>query len=179
MEITMSVEGYNSLQAFAKHFAARPGRAGDSVWEYIHLVISDGRARAVALDNYKLGEMVVSLLGDNSEDLSGSMLIPLTGKLKKADGVVRIADKELGIEIQTASGSSSCPTPPAKDYPDVDKLYPQGEAKEVFRVDPAVLAEALKAFAGEDSVSVEYRSPRAGLVIQGVTKKALVMLRRA
>lgn len=170
MTITMSYEEYNRMQEFAKQFAAKAGGTRP-ILEYIKLTITGDTAKAEAVDGYKAGRIMLSLR--NSEG-DGTILLPVTSKLKKSDVFAVITDMEKEIEIRTATGASIYRKAEGEFF-DTSKIYPQDEPAEVFGYNPKLLADALKAFSGEKAVRIEYRGTLKPLIIKGSTAQALVL----
>lgn len=170
MTITMSYKEYNRMQKFAKQFVAKAGGTWP-ILEYIKLTITGNTAKAEALDEYKAGYIMLNL--SNSER-DGEMLLPITKKLKKSDVFAVITDMEKGIEIRTATGTSTYRKPEGEFF-DTSKIYPEDEPAEVFGFNPIFLSDALKAFKGEKKVKIEYRGALKPLVIKSDTAQALVM----
>jgi DNA polymerase III sliding clamp (beta) subunit (PCNA family) len=170
MTITMSYEEYNKMQEFAKQFAAK-ARGTRPILEYIKLTITGDTAKAEALDGYKAGYIMLHL--SNSEG-DGTILLPITSKLKKSDGFAVITDMEKEIEIRTATGASIYRKPEGEFF-DTSKIYPEDEPAEVFGFDPVLLSDALKAFKGEKAVKIEYRGALKPLIIKGSTAQALIL----
>lgn len=170
MTITMRYEEYNRMQEFAKQFAAKAG-GPRPILEYIKLTIAGDTAKAEALDGYKAGCIMLSL--SNSEG-DGTMLLPITSKLKKSDVFAVITDSEKEIEIKTATGSRIYRKPEGEFF-DTSKVYPEDKPAEVFGFDPVLLSDALKAFNGDKAVKIEYRGALKPLIIKGSTAQALVL----
>ena len=170
MTITMSCEEYNRMQEFAKQFVAKKG-GPRPILEYIRLTITGDTAKAEALDGYKGGYIMLNL---NDSDGDGTILLPITGKLKKSDVYAIITDLDQEIEIRTAT-SASIYKKPEMEFPDISHIYPQDEPAEVFGFNPNLLADALKAFKNEKVVKIEYRDALKPLVIKSKRAQALVM----
>lgn len=170
MTITMSYEEYNKMQDFAKQFAAKKGGTRP-ILEYIKLTITGDTAKAEALDGYKAGYIMLNL--NNSEE-DGTILLPVTKKLKKSDSFAAITDLGNEIEIRTATGASIYRKPEGEFF-NTSKVYPEDEPAEVFGFDPVLLSDALKAFKGEKVVKIEYRGALKPLIIKSSTAQALVM----
>ncbi len=170
MIITMNYEEYNKMQEFAKQFAAKAGGIRP-ILEYIKLTVTGNTAKAEALDGYKAGYIMLNL--SNSEG-DGTILLPVTKKLKKSDVFAVITESEKEIEIRTATGASIYRKPEG-DFFDTSKIYPEEEPAEIFGFNPILLSDALKAFKGEKRVKIEYRGALKPLVIKSDTAQALVM----
>ena len=170
MTITMSYEEYNRMQEFAKQFTAKKGGTRP-ILEYIRLTITGDTAKAEALDGYKGGYIMLNL---SDSDGDGTILLPVTSKLKRSDAFATITDMDKEIEIRTATGASIYRKPEGKFF-DTSNIYPQDEPAEVFRFDPVLLSDALKAFKDEKAVKIEYRGALKPLVIKSDTAQALVM----
>ena len=170
MSITMSYEEYNKMQEFAKQFVAKKGGTRP-ILEYIKLTFVGDTAKAEALDGYKAGYITLSI---NDCKAEGEMLLPITSKLKKSDVFAVITDMDKEIEIRTATGASIYRKPEGK-YFNTSDIYPQDEPAEVFRFNPVLLSDALKAFKDEKAVKIEYRGALKPLIIKGSTAKALVL----
>ncbi len=170
MTITMSWEEYNKMQEFAKQFVAKKG-GPRPILEYIKLTITGDTVKAEALDGYKGGYIMLNL---RNSDGDGTILLPVTSKLKQSDVFATITELEKEIEIRTATGASIYKKP-KEEFPDISGIYPDDEAAEVFGFDPNLLADALKAFKGEKKVKIEYRGALKPLVIKSDTAQALVM----
>lgn len=170
MTITMSYDEYNRMQEFAKQFSAKPGGVRP-ILEYIKLTITGDTAKAEALDGYKAGYVMLGL--SNSEG-DGSILLPVTSKLKKSDVFAVITELEKEIEIKTATGARIY-RKPEEGFPNTSEFYPQDEPAEIFGFDPSLLADALKAFKGEKAVKIEYRGTLKPLVIKSNLAQALVL----
>ena len=170
MTITMDYKEYNRMQDFTKQFAAKAGGTR-SILEYIRLTITGNTAKAEALDGYKAGYIMLDL--SNSEG-DGTILLPVTKKLKKSDSFAAITDLGNEIEIRTATGASIYRKPQGEFF-DTSKVYPEDEPAEVFGFDPVLLSEALKAFKGKKAVKIEYRGALKPLIIKSDTAKALVL----
>lgn len=166
----MRYDEYNKMQDFAKQFAAKVGGIRPLL-EYIKITVAGDTAKAEALDGYKAGYIILSL--SNSEE-EGSVILPVTSKLKKSDVFAVITESEKEIEIRTATGASIYRKPDG-EYPDTSNIYPQDEPAEVFDSDPSLLADALKAFNGEKAVKIEYRGALKPLAIKSSTARALVL----
>ena len=169
MSITLNYEEYNKIQEFAKQFVAKKGGIRP-ILEYIRLTITGDTAKAEALDGYKGGYIMLNL---SDSDGDGTILLPITNKLKKSDVFAVITELEKEIEIRTATGASIYKKPEG-EFPDISHIYPQDEPAEVFGFNPNLLADALKAFKGE-AVKIEYRGALKPLVIKSDTAQALVM----
>ena len=170
MTITMSCEEYNRMQEFAKQFVAKKGGTRP-ILEYIKLTITGNTAKAEALDGYKAGYIMLNL--SNSEE-DGTILLPVTSKLKRSDIFVAITDMGKEIEIRTVTGASIYRKPEGEFF-DTSKIYPEDEPAEVFGFDPVLLSDALKAFKDEKAVIIEYRGALKPLIIKSGTALALVM----
>lgn len=170
MTITMTYEEYNKMQEFAKQFVAKKGGI-KPILEYIKLTITGDTAKAEALDGYKAGYIMLSLRDSDGE---GTILLPVTSKLKKSDVFAVISESEKEIEIRTATGASIYRKPEG-EFVDTSRIYPEDEPAEVFGFDPILLSDALKAFKGEEAVKIEYRGALKPLVIKSDTAQALVM----
>ena len=170
MTITMSYQEYNRMQEFAKQFAAKAGGT-IPILEHIKLTITGDTAKAEALDGYKAGYIMLNL-SDSEGD--GTILLPITSKLKKSDVFAVITDMEKEIEIRTATGASIYRKPEGEFF-NTSKVYPEDEPAEVFGFDPILLSDALKAFKGEKAVKIEYRGALKPLIIKSDTAKALVL----
>ena len=170
MIFTMSYEEFNKMQDFAKQFVAKKG-GPKPILEYIKLTITGDTAKAEALDGYKGGYIMLNL---SDSDGNGTILLPVTSKLKKSDVFAVITESEKEIEIRTATGASIYKKPEG-EFPDISDIYPQDEPAEVFGFDPVLLSDALKAFKGEEAVKIEYRGALKPLVIKSNTAQALVM----
>ncbi len=170
MTITMNYEEYNKMQEFAKQFVAKKGGTRP-ILEYIKLTVTGDTAKAEALDGYKAGYIMLYL--SNSEG-DGTILLPITSKLKKSDVFAVITDMEKEIEIRTATGASIYRKPEGEFFNTSD-IYPQDEPAEVFGFDPVLLSDALKAFKGEKAVKIEYRGALKPLIIKGSTAQALIL----
>ena len=170
MTITMSYEEYNRMQEFAKQFAAKAGGTRP-ILEHIKLTFVGDTAKAEALDGYKAGYITLSI---NDCKAEGEMLLPITSKLKKSDVFAVITDMDKEIEIRTATGASIYKKPEGEFFNTSD-IYPQDEPAEVFRFNPVLLSDALKAFKDEKAVKIEYRGALKPLIIKGSTAKALVL----
>ena len=81
MTITMHYDEYNKMQEFAKQFAAKAGGIKPML-EYIKLTITGNTAKAEALDGYKAGYIMLNLTDSEGD---GTILLPVTKKLKKSD----------------------------------------------------------------------------------------------
>ena len=169
MTITMSYKEYNKMQDFAKQFAAKKGRTRP-ILEYIKLTITGDTAKAEALDGYKVGYIMLDL---SSSERDGEILLPITKKLKKSDSFAAITDLGNEIEIRTATGAIIYKKPEGEFF-DTSKIYPEDDPAEVFRFNPVLLSEALKAFKGEKVVEIEYRGALKPLIIKSSTAQALV-----
>jgi len=170
MTITMSYEEYNRMQEFAKQFVAKKG-GPRPILEYIRLTITGDTAKAEALDGCKGGYIMLNL---NDSDGDGTILLPVTSKLKQSDAFATITDMDKEIEIRTATGASIY-RKPEMEFPDISHIYPQDEPAEVFGFNPNLLADALKAFKNEKVVKIEYRDALKPLVIKSKRAQALVM----
>ena len=170
MTITMSYEEYNKTQEFAKQFAAKKGGTRP-ILEHIKLTVTGNTAKAEALDGYKAGYIMLNL---SDSDGDGTILLPITSKLKKSDVFAIITDMDKEIEIRTVTGASIYRKPEGKFF-DTSDIYPQDEPAEVFGFDPVLLSDALKAFKDEKAVIIEYRGAYKPLVIKSNTAQALVM----
>ena len=170
MSITMSYEEYNKMQEFAKQFVAKKGGV-KPILEYIRLTITGNTAKAEALDGYKGGYIMLNL---SDSDGDGTILLPVTSKLKRSDAFAIITESEKEIEIRTATGASIYKKP-KEEFPDISSIYPEDEASEIFGFNPNLLADALKAFKDEKAVKIEYRGALKPLVIKSDTALALVM----
>ena len=170
MTITMSYQEYNRMQEFAKQFAAKAGGTRP-ILEYIKLTITGDTAKAEALDGYKAGYIMLYL--SNSEG-DGTILLPITSKLKKSDVFAVITDMEKEIEIRTATGASIYRKPEGEFF-DTSEFYPKDEPAEIFGFNPVLLSDALKAFKDEKAVKIEYRGALKPIVIKSDTAQALVM----
>ena len=170
MIITMNYEEYNKMQEFAKQFAAKAGGIRP-ILEYIKLTVTGNTAKAEALDGYKAGYIMLNL--SNSEG-DGTILLPVTKKLKKSDVFAVITESEKEIEIRTATGASIYRKPEG-DFFDTSKIYPEEEPAEIFGFNPILLSDALKAFKGEKKVKIEYRGALKPLIIKSDTAQALVI----
>ena len=170
MTITMSYEEYNKMQGFAKQFVAKKGGTRP-ILEYIKVTITGDTAKAEALDGYKAGYIMVNL--SNSEG-DGTILLPVTSKLKKSDVFAVITDRDKEVEIRTATGASLYRKPEGEFFNTSD-IYPQDKPAEVFGFDPVLLSDALKAFKGEKAVKIEYRGALKPLIIKGSTAQALIL----
>lgn len=170
MTITMNYDEFNRMQEFAKQFAAKPGGTRP-ILEYAKLTISGDTAKAEALDGYKAGYIMLNL--SNSEG-DGTILLPVTSKLKKADVFAVITESEKEIEIRTATGASIYRKPEGEFF-DTSKSYPQDEPAEVFGFNPVSLSDALKAFSGEKVVKIEYRGALKPLIVKSSTAQALIL----
>lgn len=170
MTITMSYEEYNKMQEFAKQFVAKKGGIRP-ILEYIKLTITGDTAKAEALDGYKGGYIMLNL---SDSDGDGTILLPVTSKLKRSDVFAIITDMDKEIEIRTATGASIYKKP-EMEFPDISNIYPQDEPAEVFGFNPNLLADALKAFKNENKIEIEYRGALKPLVIKSDTAQALVM----
>ena len=170
MTITMSYQEYNRMQEFAKQFAAKAGGMRP-ILEYIKLTITGNTAKAEALDGYKAGCIMLSL---SDSDGDGTILLPITSKLKKTDVFAVITDMEKEIEIRTVTGASIYKKPEG-DFFDTSKVYPEDEPAEIFGFNPILLSDALKAFKREDAVRIEYRGALKPLVIKSDTAQALIL----
>ena len=170
MTITMSWEEYNKMQEFAKQFVAKKG-GPRPILEYIKLTITGDTVKAEALDGYKGGYIMLNL---RDSDGDGTILLPVTSKLKRSDVFAIITDMDKEIEIRTATGASIYKKPET-EFPDISNIYPQDEPAEVFGFNPNLLADALKAFKDEKTVKIEYREPLKPLVIKSNRAQALIM----
>ena len=170
MTITMSYEEYNRMQEFAKQFVAKKRRIRP-ILEYIKLTITGDTAKAEALDGYKAGCITLSI---NECEGDGTILLPVTSKLKKSDVFAVITDMEKEIEIRTATGASIYKKPEGAFFNTSD-IYPQDEPVEVFNFDPVLLSDALKAFSGEKAVKIEYRGASKPLIVKSSTAQALIL----
>jgi DNA polymerase III sliding clamp (beta) subunit (PCNA family) len=170
MTITMNYEEYNKMQDFAKQFVAKKGGIRP-ILEYIKLTVTGNTAKAEALDGYKAGYIMLDL---NNSEGNGTILLPVTSKLKKSDVFAVITELEKEIEIRTATGASIYRKPEGEFF-DTSKVYPEDEPTGVFGFDPILLSDALKAFKGEKAVKIEYRGALKPLVIKSSTAKALVL----
>ena len=170
MTITMSYEEYNRMQEFAKQFAAKAGGTRP-ILEYIKLTVTGNTAKAEALDGYKAGYIMLNL---NNSEGDGTILLPITSKLKKSDVFAVITDMDKEIEIRTATGASIYRKPQG-EFVNTSKIYPVDEPAEVFGFNPLLLADALKAFQEEKVVKIEYRGALKPLIIKSSTAQALVM----
>ncbi len=170
MTITMSYEEYNKMQEFAKQFAAKKGGTRP-ILEHIKLTVTGNTAKAEALDGYKAGYIMLNL---SDSDGDGTILLPITSKLKKSDVFAIITDMGNEIEIRTATGASIYRKPEGEFF-DTSKIYPEDKPAEVFGFDPVLLSDALKAFKDEKAVIIEYRGALKPLIIKSDTAKALVL----
>ena len=170
MIITMSWEEYNKMQEFAKQFVAKKG-GPRPILEYIKLTITGDTVKAEALDGYKGGYIMLNL---SDSDGDGTILLPVTSKLKRSDVFAIITDMDKEIEIRTATGASIYKKP-EMEFPDISNSYPQDEPAEIFGFDPVLLSDALKAFKGDKVVKIEYRGALRPLIIKGTIAQALVM----
>ena len=170
MTITMDYQEYNRMQDFAKQFAAKAGATKPTL-EYIKLTITGDTAKAEALDGYKAGYIMLNL-SDSEGD--GTILLPVTKRLKKSDAFAVITESEKEIEIRTVTGASIYRKPEGEFF-NTSKIYPEDEPAEVFAFDPVLLSDALKAFKGEKAVTIEYRGALEPLIIKSSTAKALVL----
>jgi DNA polymerase III sliding clamp (beta) subunit (PCNA family) len=170
MTITMDYQDYNKMQDFAKQFAAKPGGTRP-ILEYIKVTVTGNTAKAEALDGYKAGYIMLEL---SSSEEDGTILLPVTKKLKKSDAFAAITDMEKEIEVRTATGASIYRKPEGEFF-DTSKVYPEDEPAEVFGFDPVLLSDALKAFKGEKAVKMEYRGALKPLIIKSDTAKALAL----
>jgi DNA polymerase III sliding clamp (beta) subunit (PCNA family) len=166
----MNYEEYNKMQQFSKEFVAKEGGIRP-ILEYIRLTITGATAKAEALDGYKAGCIMLNLSDSNGD---GTILLPVTGKLKRSDVFATITELEKEIEIRTATGASLY-RKPEMEFPDISNIYPQEEAAEVFAFNPNLLSDALKAFKDEEAIKIEYRGALKPLVIKSDTAQALVM----
>jgi DNA polymerase III sliding clamp (beta) subunit (PCNA family) len=170
MIITMRYDEYNKMQDFAKQFAAKAG-GWKPILEYIKITVTRDTAKAEALNGYKAGYIMLSLSNSEGE---GSIILPITSKLKKSDVFAVITESEKEIEIRTATGASLYRKPDG-EYLNTSNIYPQDEPQQIFGFDPSLLADALKAFSGEKAVKIEYRGALKPLVIKSSTAHALVL----
>jgi len=170
MTITMSCKEYNKMQDFAKQFAAKAGGTRP-ILEYIKLTVTGDTAKAETLDGYKAGYIMLNL---NNSEGDGTILLPITSKLKKSDAFAVITDMEKEIEIRTATGASLYRKPEGEFF-DTSKIYPEDKPTEVFGFDPVLLSDALKAFKDEKAVKIEYRGALKPLIIKSSTAQALVL----
>ena len=170
MTIIMSYDEYNRMQEFAKQFAAKAGGTRP-ILEYIKLTVTGNTAKAEALDGYKAGYIMLNL---NNSEGDGTILLPITNKLKKSDVFAVITDMDKEIEIRTATGASIYRKPQG-EFVNTSKIYPVDEPAEVFGFNPLLLADALKAFQEEKVVKIEYRGALKPLIIKSSTAQALVM----
>ena len=168
--VKMSYEEYNKMMDFCKQFVAKDGGTRPLL-EYIHLTFAGNIARAEALDVCKGGFIQLSIY--ECEE-AGEILLPVTEKMKRSDGVVTITDLGKEIEIKTLTKTSIYKKPEGKFY-DTSVIYPQDEPSEVFGFNPILLADALKAFKDENVVKIEYRGPHEPLIIKSNTAQALVL----
>lgn len=171
MTITMSYEEYNRMQEFAKQFAAKTGGT-IPILEYIKLTITGDTAKAEALDGYKAGYIMLNLT--NSEG-DGTILLPITSKLKRSDVFAVITESEKEIEIRTATGASVYRKPEG-EFVNTSNIYPQDEPVEVFNFNPVLLSDALKAFKGEKVVKIEYRGASKPLIVKSGTATAQALI---
>lgn len=170
MTITMSYEEYNRMQEFAKQFVAKKGGIRP-ILEYIKLTITGDTAKADALDGYKAGCITLSI---NECERDGTILLPITSKLKKSDVFAVITDMEKEIEIRTATGASIYKKPEG-GFLNTSNIYPEDEPTEVFAFNPVLLSDALKAFSGEKAVKIEYRGASKPLIVKSNTAQALIL----
>ena len=170
MTIIMSYNEYNRMQEFAKQFAAKAGGTRP-ILEHIKLTVTGNTAKAEALDGYKAGYIMLNL---NNSEGDGTILLPITNKLKKSDVFAVITDMDKEIEIRTATGASIYRKPQG-EFVNTSKIYPVDEPAEVFGFNPLLLADALKAFQEEKVVKIEYRGALKPLIIKSSTAQALVM----
>ena len=170
MTITMSYEEFNKMQEFAKQFAAKKGGTRP-ILEHIKLTVTGNTAKVEALDGYKAGYIMLNL---SDSDGDGTILLPITSKLKKSDVFAIITDMDKEIEIRTATGASIYRKPEGEFF-DTSKIYPEDEPAEVFGFDPVLLSDALKAFKDDKVVKIEYRGALKPLIIKGTIAQALVM----
>ena len=170
MTVAMSYQEYNRMQEFAKHFTAKAGGTRP-ILEHIKLTITGDTAKAEALDGYKAGYIMLNL---NNSEGDGTILLPITSKLKKSDVFAVITESEKEIEIRTATGASIYRKPEGEFF-NTSKIYPEDPPSEVFGFDPVLLSDALKAFKGEKAVKIEYRGALKPLIIKSSTAQALVL----
>lgn len=170
MTFTMDYDEYNKMQDFAKQFTAKAGTSRPLL-EYIKLTITGDTAKAEALDGYKAGCIMLSL-SDSKRD--GTILLPITSKLKKSDVFAVITDMGKEIEIRTATGASIYRKPEGEFF-NTSHIFPQDEPAEIFGFNPVLLSDALKAFKNEDVVKIEYRGALKPLLIKSSTAQALIL----
>jgi DNA polymerase III sliding clamp (beta) subunit (PCNA family) len=170
MTITMSYEEYNKMQDFVKQFVAKAGGIRP-ILEYVKLTVTGNTAKAEALDGHKAGYVMLNL---SDSDGDGTILLPITSKLKKSDVFAVITDMGKEIEIRTATGASIYRKPEG-EFLNTSKIYPEDKPAEVFGFDPVLLSDALKAFKDEKAVKIEYRGALKPLIVKSSTAQALIL----
>lgn len=169
--ITMSYEEYNKMMDFCKQFVSNKSTSYKrEILQYINLTYNNNTAVAEAVEGYKAGR--ISLLINNCES-EETMILPVTGKLKKSDVFAVITEKSNNeVEIRTVSGAMLYKIP-EDEFVNTSNLYPKEEPSEKIAFNASLLSTALKAF-GDDVVEIEYRGSKKPIVIKSSTGQALV-----
>ncbi len=162
--------GFDSFKAIMK--ACKPFISKDNarpILQTIKLNCSDGYCIASACDGFKLINFKVPCSADN-----GVLCIPIIKTPTKGTQVI-ITDNEKEITFDFITEKQVVKKFEG-EFPNVEKVFPEGEPNFRIGFDPKRLKDALDGFTGDTYIEVNFFGETNGVIIKNrIDKQALVL----
>ena len=166
MKITMSVSNLKEIFKACKNYVSKDNYR--PMLQAIKLNCTNGTCEATALDGFKMITICVPYEGDE-----GTMYIPIIKPPKGTKVIISDLDSEIMFDFLT---EKQVVKKFEGEFPNVEKVFPEGEPNFRIGFDPKLLKDALDGFTGDTYIEVNFFGETNGVIIKNrIDKQALVL----
>ena len=166
LKITMSVSNLKEIFKACKNYVSKDSYK--PILQAVQLNCTNGTCKATALDGYKMMTICVPYEGDE-----GTMCIPVIKPPKGTKVIISDLDSEIMFDFLT---EKQVVKKFEGEFPNVEKVFPEGEPNFRIGFDPKLLKDALDGFTGDTYIEVNFFGETNGVIIKNrIDKQALVL----
>ena len=166
LKITMSVSNLKEIFKACKNYVSKDSYK--PILQAVQLNCTNGICKATALDGYKMMTICVPYEGDE-----GTMYIPVIKPPKGTNVIISDLDSEIMFDFLT---EKQVVKKFEGEFPNVEKVFPEGEPNFRIFFDPKLLKDALDGFSDSTCVEIKFFGETTGIIIKNsIGKQALVL----
>lgn len=166
LKITMSVSNLKEILKACKNYVSKDNYR--PMLQAIQLNCINGTCKATAVDGHKMMTICVPYEGDE-----GTMYIPVIKPPKGTKVIISDLDSEIMFDFLT---EKQVVKKFEGEFPNVEKVFPEGEPNFRIGFDPKLLKDALDGFSDSTCVEIKFFGETTGIIIKNsFGKQALVL----